>query len=182
MNAWDYLGLSWNTAGHKPEQRGNRRQRLPDLDLNLNFTKGFEVKGSAGSPVAVSITGRVGVNVGYCCKDDGTKRRMFEMNGRLTAGVGTPGLRWTVRNDIAAVEVDFGLPDCPTATKPKIGGIIVVGASATLKNLSAGVSCSYSFPSGKFSCGAGVSATSAGAGIGGDVQGGITIKGRFIDE
>ncbi|MCC5788863.1 MAG: RHS repeat-associated core domain-containing protein [Opitutales bacterium] len=166
------------------EQRGvdQRRQSLPDLDLNLNFTKGFSVSGSAGAPVGVRLSGSVSVSVGKCCNADGTTEDMFEMSGRITAGPAfTTGVGWSVSNDIAAVKVDFGMTDCPTETKPEIRGAILIQASASVLNFQGGTSCSYTFPSGSFSCGANFSATSSlGLNAGGSVEGGIDVSGRFV--
>ena len=203
INTFDVLGnvSFWSGETRTPRERANdnfRKQRnkpgpvsfflkkkfsLPKF--NPNFSKSFSVSGCvpSGVPgVVVCLTGSVNVKVGKCCKKDGSEGKMAESSGSVTAGPGIGTGGWSVSDDIVAVDFDFGMPVCPTATKPTVKGKIEFSGSVSMGAIVASSGCGYTFPGGSWSCGGGVSASGGTGGANASVQGGISVSGQFLRE
>ena len=146
-------------------------------DLTLSFKKSFSVEGCSptGIPgVVVCLRGQVSIKVGKCC-DGKTPGRMAEASGQITAGAGVGTGGWTVSDDIAGGEFDFGMPPCPKETKPEVKGVIDISANAGPGS----VGCSYTFPGGSWSCGGSLAASASTGGANASIQGGINVSGKY---
>ena len=146
-------------------------------DLTLSFKKSFSIEGCTptGIPgVVVCLKGEISIKVGKCC--DGKKTgRMAEASGQITAGPGVGTGGWTVSDDIAGGEFDFGMPACPTETKPEVKGVINMSANAGPGS----VECSYTFPGGSWTCRGSLAASASTGGANASIQGGINVSGKF---
>jgi len=154
-------------------------------DLHLDFSAGGSISVSGCAPfgttgISVCLNGQISVSVGTCTKPDGSCGKMAEVSGEFVAAAGFGvGTGWSVSVG-GSGKATLSRDTCPTSLQPSVKGVIGVSASIYI----ASASCEYSFPSGSFSCDAGLSGDvkkrkKPGGNIGVFVYGGITASGDY---